>query len=46
MYEIPDAWVQLVEVPDGSWGALGRVMGHADVVDLVQSGPKAAVIAP
>jgi phenylpyruvate tautomerase PptA (4-oxalocrotonate tautomerase family) len=37
MYESPDAWVHLVEVPDGSWGALGRVMGHTDVVDLTRS---------
>jgi phenylpyruvate tautomerase PptA (4-oxalocrotonate tautomerase family) len=37
MCQSPDAWVHLVEVPDGGWGALGRVMGHADVVELIRS---------
>jgi hypothetical protein len=28
-------------VPDGGWGALGRPMGFADIVDLIQ-GTRAA----
>ncbi len=34
----PSAWVQLVEIADGNWGALGRVFRFADIAELVSTG--------
>jgi phenylpyruvate tautomerase PptA (4-oxalocrotonate tautomerase family) len=28
----PDAWIHIVEIPEGSWGAFGRVVGFRDIV--------------
>lgn len=42
LFRRPDAWVHLVEVPDGGWGALGRPMGFGDIVDLIQATRTAA----
>lgn len=37
LYDEPDACIHLVEVPDDNWGACGRVMHCADIVELIQS---------
>jgi len=37
----PVAWVHINEVPEGNWGAMGRVVGFADIVDLVVGGDAA-----
>jgi len=38
LYTDPRAWVQIIEVPDGHAGVLGRVMPTAAFVDFVVSG--------
>jgi phenylpyruvate tautomerase PptA (4-oxalocrotonate tautomerase family) len=38
----PVAWVHINEVPEGNWGAMGRVVGFADIVDFVVTGGAAA----
>jgi phenylpyruvate tautomerase PptA (4-oxalocrotonate tautomerase family) len=38
----PVAWVHIDEVPEGNWGAMGRVVGFADIVDFVVTGGAAA----
>ena len=30
--QAPDAWIHIVEIPEGSWGAFGRVVGLRDIV--------------
>lgn len=41
LYREPSAWVQLVEIADGNWGALGRVFRFADISELVSTGAPA-----
>ena len=31
----PVAWVHINEIPEGNWGAMGRVVRFADIVDFV-----------
>ncbi|MER6949585.1 hypothetical protein ABT294_36790 [Nonomuraea sp. NPDC000554] len=35
LYDRPVAWVHLLEIPDGNWGAAGRVFRLPDIVDFV-----------
>ena len=35
LYADPVAWVHINEIPEGNWGALGRVVGFADVAGFV-----------
>ena len=34
----PVAWVHINEIPEGNWGALGRVVGFADITGFVTTG--------
>src|SRR5450631_564115 len=34
----PVAWVHINEIPEGNWGALGRVVGFADIAGFVTTG--------
>jgi phenylpyruvate tautomerase PptA (4-oxalocrotonate tautomerase family) len=34
----PVAWVHINEIPEGNWGALGRVVGFADIAGFVVTG--------
>jgi hypothetical protein len=34
-YREPDAWVHIIDVPEGSFGALGRAMRNADIIKMV-----------
>src|SRR5262245_58628473 len=34
----PVAWVHINEIPEGNWGAMGRVVRFADIVSFVVSG--------
>jgi phenylpyruvate tautomerase PptA (4-oxalocrotonate tautomerase family) len=34
----PVAWVHINEVPEGNWGAMGRVVGFADIAGFVVTG--------
>src|SRR6185436_16142349 len=34
----PVAWVHINEIPEGNWGAMGRVVRFADIVDYVVTG--------
>lgn len=38
LYTDPVAWVHINEIPEGNWGALGRVVGFADVAGFVTTG--------
>lgn len=38
LYREPGAWVHLSEIPDGDWGALGRVVRLADIAGYVLTG--------
>jgi len=38
----PLAWVHINEIPEGNWGAMGRVVRFADIVEYVVSGKEAA----
>lgn len=38
LYREPSAWVQLIEIADGNWGASGRIFRFADISELVSSG--------
>lgn len=40
--ERPDAWIHLIEIADGNWGAFGRVVRLPDVVSYVTTGSLAA----
>lgn len=46
LYRDPDAWVQIIEVPDGNIGAFGRVMSTADITGLVVHGAPPEQTAP
>lgn len=35
LYREPSAWVQLIEIADGNWGASGRIFRFADISALV-----------
>ncbi|WP_431898489.1 tautomerase family protein [Nonomuraea sp. bgisy101] len=37
IYDRPVAWVHLVEIPDGNWGAMGRVFRLPDIVDFTST---------
>jgi len=37
-YREPVAWVHINEIPEGNWGALGRVVGFADIAGYVITG--------
>lgn len=36
----PSAWVHIHEVPDGNWGAFGRVVRLSDIAGFVMAGEK------
>ena len=38
----PVAWVHINEIPEGNWGAMGRVVRFPDIVDFVVTGGVAA----
>lgn len=38
LYQEPDAWVQIIEVPDGNLGMLGRIQRTADIINRVTHG--------
>lgn len=38
LYQRPDAWIQIVELPDGNAGTFGRVVRTADLMRLVMTG--------
>lgn len=38
LYREPHAWVHIVEIPDGNWGAAGRVYRLPDIIDYVLTG--------
>ncbi|HXJ37322.1 MAG TPA: hypothetical protein VMS22_25115 [Candidatus Eisenbacteria bacterium] len=38
----PVAWVHINEVPEGNWGAMGRVVRFADIASFVVTGEVAA----
>lgn len=38
LYRQPDAWVHIIEIPDGNWGAAGRVYRLPDIIDYVLTG--------
>jgi hypothetical protein len=40
------AWVHINEIPEGNWGALGRVVGFADIAGYVLTGSTSAAGAP
>ena len=40
LYQEPDAWVHIVELPDGNLGAFGHVLGTEDVTHLVVTGSR------
>lgn len=35
LYHEPEAWVHIVEIPDGNWGAFGQVVRLEDIVGYV-----------
>jgi hypothetical protein len=35
LYREPHAWVHIIDVPEGSFGALGRAMRNADIIKMV-----------
>lgn len=35
LYRNPDAWIQIVEAPDGSLGLFGQVIGNADLIQRI-----------
>ncbi|MQA86691.1 MAG: hypothetical protein GEV03_19175 [Streptosporangiales bacterium] len=35
LYREPVAWVHIVEIPDGNWGAMGQVVRLADIAQYV-----------
>ncbi|TMR96461.1 tautomerase family protein [Nonomuraea basaltis] len=39
LYTEPSAWVHIVEIPDGNWGAFGRVVRLPDIVNFVLGQP-------
>ncbi|MFC4011501.1 4-oxalocrotonate tautomerase family protein [Nonomuraea purpurea] len=39
LYAEPSAWVHLIEIPDGNWGAFGRVVRLPDIIDYVIGQP-------
>ncbi|MEW2355715.1 hypothetical protein [Spirillospora sp. NPDC029432] len=41
VYSAPVAWVHLVEIPDGNWGAMGRVFRLPDIIEHVAGAPAA-----
>ena len=45
-YREPVAWVHINEIPEGNWGALGRVVGFADIAGYVITGSTTPVPAP
>ncbi|GAA2408311.1 tautomerase family protein [Nonomuraea africana] len=34
LYDRPVAWVHLIEIPDGNWGAMGRVFRLPDIIEF------------
>ena len=36
LFREPEAWVHLVEVPEGSWGALGQPLDFSEIVGVIQ----------
>lgn len=46
MWAEPDAWVHINEVPEGNWGALGRVVRFEDIAAYVFTGSVPAAAAP
>jgi len=42
LYQTPAAWVHITEVPEGNWGAFGRVVGFKDIVSFVANAPAPA----
>lgn len=38
LYRNPDAWVHINEIPEGNWGALGRVVRFADIAHYAITG--------
>ncbi|MEU6713085.1 tautomerase family protein [Nonomuraea sp. NPDC046802] len=39
LYAEPSAWVHLIEIPDGNWGAFGRVVRLPDIINYVIGQP-------
>lgn len=46
LYNEPVAWVHINEIPEGNWGALGRVVGFADIAGYVLTGSTTGAGAP
>ncbi|GAA4057805.1 hypothetical protein [Actinomadura miaoliensis] len=42
LYAAPVAWVHLVEIPDGNWGAMGRVFRLPDIIEFTTGAPAGA----
>lgn len=38
LYREPAAWVHVLEIPDGSWGALGQVVRLPDILSYITTG--------
>jgi phenylpyruvate tautomerase PptA (4-oxalocrotonate tautomerase family) len=38
LYKRPVAWVHIDEIPEGNWGAMGRVVRFPDIAEFVASG--------